>query len=158
MTTTTLRGVRSGLALLAGVAGLLFGATPARAQDVCGDLEDIAAETLDLYLDELSDEFDTGLNDDALCTKLMDNFSKACQTAAKDAVKCIQNQIKALNKQNETACKALEGPGADSCVAFYKNQSKASSEEVKAEGDDQAALCGGEAAEAFWFTCMFGDV
>jgi len=159
MTNTASRwNVRWGLALLAGLTGLLLGALPAQAQEVCGDLGDMSSETLDLYLEELEDEFDVDLDDGELCTELTKNFIKACQTGVKNAVKCIQSQIKALNKQNQTLCKALAGPDADECVALFKNDSSAASDAVKAEGDTESATCEEFAAEIFFSICMFGDV
>src|SRR5262245_34580027 len=78
MTDTASRwNVRSSLALLAGLTGLLLGALPAQAQEVCGDLGDMSNETVDLYLDELEDEFGVDLNDPELCTELTKNFIKA---------------------------------------------------------------------------------
>ena len=150
--------VRSGLALVAGLTGLLFGALPSHAQTVCGDLNDMTEETVQLYLEELEDEFDIDLNDPELCADLTENFIKACQTGVKNAVKCIQSQIKALSKQNQTACKALAGPAADECVAFYKNDSQTSAEEVKQEAETETVSCAEFGAEIFFSICMFGDV
>lgn len=150
-----LRGSQRSLMLLAGTTALLFAALPAQAQDVCGDLGDIPSEVTELYLDELDDEFAVDLNDADLCTKLTENFVKACQTAVKDAVKCIQNQIKTLNKQNQTLCKALS-LNPNECASFYKDTSKAGSQAVADEGDDQSANCAVFAADEFYDVCLFG--
>jgi hypothetical protein len=153
---TSLRLANWRLALLGAVTCLLLGALPSSAQDVCGDLEDMTEETLDLYIDELNEEWDVDLNDGDLCTKLTENFIKGCQTAVKDAAKCIQNQIKALSKQNQTACKALAGSEASACSASYKDEAKSDSDEVadfaRAESDD----CETFAAEDYFDVCMFG--
>ena len=152
---TSTRRARGALLFLASCFGLLLLAAPAQAQDVCGDLEDMTNETLDLYLEELNDEFDVDLNDGDLCTKLTENFIKACQTAVKDAVKCIQNQFKNLNKQNQTACKVL-ALDVNACTTLHKNEAKAGSDEVAAAGNEESDDCETIAADEYFDVCMFG--
>jgi len=148
--------IRSAVALLAGVAALSFVPRPAAAQEVCADLEGLAEEALDLYLDELDDEFGVDLNNPDLCTKLAENYIKACQKAAKDNVKCFQNQIKAIDKQNQTACKALfTGPSASECSEDSKNQAKDRSDQVTNDAEDAAVGCE-SLADDFFQVCMEG--
>jgi hypothetical protein len=154
-TIETLRGhVRWGLALLAGLTALSFSGGPAQAQEICGDLEGLAEDVLDLYLDELDDEWGVGFNDEDLCTTLTKNFIKACQNAVKDSVKCIDKQINTLSKQNQTLCKAFD-EGSD-CVDSYKDDAKGDSDEVGDIGDSESGFCETEAAEIFFDICMFG--
>ena len=159
MTTITLslRSARWALALIMGMTGLLLGSVPAQAQDICGDLEDAAEDALDLYVDELDEEFSVDLADEDLCVTLTKNFIKACQTAVKDTVKCIQNQIKSLGKQNQSLCKGLlEGDEESGCSSFYKNQQKSFSESITALGEDEASDCEIFMAEDFFDICLFG--
>jgi hypothetical protein len=146
---------RWGLALLAGLTALMFAGAPAQAQEVCADIGGISDEVLDLYLDELDDEWGVDLNDGDLCTALTKNFIKACQNAVKDSVKCIDKQLGTLNKQNQTLCKAFdEGSG---CVNFYKDMAKDNSNEVRSIGDFESDECETFAADDFFDICMFGD-
>lgn len=156
--TMALRRLHRRPLLLAGLTALLFAALPAQAQlgDTCPTLNDIPEETLDLYLDELEDEFGADQGDDELCSKLTDNFVKACQTAVKDALKCLQNQFKALNQQNQTLCKALAGSGVDACTNYYKNSSKAASEVMKNDAGFRTANCEQNAADEFYDVCYSG--
>ncbi len=154
---TSLRSARWGLALLGGVAGLLLTALPAQAQELCGLLPDAAENALDLYLDELDDEFSVNLNDGDLCGKLTQNFIKACETAVKDTVKCIQNQVKNLAKQNQTLCTGLNsGSAASECSSFYKNQSKSIAEAIAIFGSMESDECAAVAAAEFFDVCMYG--
>lgn len=152
----TLRNARWRQALLGSLAGLLFVAHPVQAQDVCADLSNVADEAFDLYIEQLDEEFDVGLANAELCGKLTENFVKGCQTAAKDAVKCIQNQVKSLDKQNQAACKALAGDDVDACKAFYQDRSKNDLVGVASDGDDQSTACAGEQADDFYDACFFG--
>ena len=154
----SLRSARWALALIGGLAGLSFGALPAQAQgtELCGDIEDMADQAFETYLEELDEEFALDLGDEKLCESLTKNFIKACQTAVKDSVKCFQNQIKSLSKQDQTACKALAGSGVSECVTFYKNREKSYSNEVQAIGDDQSDDCETVNADEFFDICMFG--
>jgi len=142
--------------LLAGMTVLLFAALPAQAQEVCADIDDVPEEVTELYVDELNDEFSVDLNDADLCSKLTDNFIKACQTAVKDAAKCIQNQIKTLSKQNQTLCKALAGPDAKECASFYKDLAKNTSEAIATESRLRSEQCATIAADEYFDICLFG--
>lgn len=147
------------LVLLTGIFTLLFAALPARAQlqdGACPRLNDVPEEILNLYLDELEDEFEADFGGDALCSALRKNFVKACQTAVKDALKCIQNQLKTVDKQNQALCKALAGPGLDACANYYKNSSKAAAEVMKTDAGFRAENCEQDAGQDFYDVCFNG--
>jgi hypothetical protein len=150
---TSTRGARWGLALLAGMAGLLTG-MPAQAQ-VCGASDSMREELLDLYLDELDDEFEVDTGDEEFCSKLTENFVKACRTLIKDTVKCVKNQISSLGKQNKESCKEF-APGDSDCTGFYKDLTKEGLAGVSGVGDEEAELCELDSAEEFFDVCMFG--
>jgi hypothetical protein len=157
-TIESLRGhARWGLALLAGLTALVFSGAPAQAQEVCADIEGIAGEVLDLYLDELDDEWGVDLNDSDLCTTLTKNFIKACQNAVKNSVKCIDKQLGTLSKQNQTVCKTVyAGNDASACANSYKEDAKDDSDEVGSIGDSESEICETFAAADFFDVCVSG--
>jgi hypothetical protein len=143
------------LTLLLGGMGLLLGALPASAQ-ICGDLGDVGGETFDAYIDLLNEDFEVDLNDEDLCTSLTKIFIKGCQSAVKDAGKCIQNQTGNLSKFGQTACKELAGSFVSECVDDYKQEAKFGNELVKAAVEDESADCEEDLAFDFFDVCMFG--
>jgi hypothetical protein len=155
---TMLRRGSLGLALLVGMAGGLLAAAPAQAQAqaVCGNLATTPEDALGFYLDELDAEWNLPIADEALCTKLTQNFVKACQTAVKDTVKCIQDQIGTLNKQNQIACKGLSKGNSASCIESFTQQAKNAADAVSNTGRDKAAVCAGTQADAYFNVCMLG--
>lgn len=152
---TSTRGARWGLALLGGMLGLLFTGLPAQAQMICGASEDMREDLLELYIEELADEFEVDTGDEEFCSKLTENFIKACQTLVKDTFKCVKNQIASLGKQNKTSCGEF-APGDSECTAFFKNQTKEGEAAVSGAADEESALCELDSAEEFFDICMFG--
>ena len=119
----TCRG-RLTIALLGGIASALLLTAPARAQELCGgDLEGLPDQILGLYLERLAEEPGVGLEDEEFCSKLTQNFVKACQTAAKDGIKCHLAQVSALETQNREGCKVYE-PANKDCVTSFKTTAK----------------------------------
>ena len=92
MQANSMRRAGSLLTLLGGMAALLFLADPAQAQVCEADLEDLAEDVLELYIDELNSVWGVDLENEEFCTKVANNFFKACQSAAIDNIKCLQNQ------------------------------------------------------------------
>jgi hypothetical protein len=156
---TLMRRASCGLVLLGGIAGWLLAAGPAQAQaapEVCGNLETTAQDALGFYLDELDSEWTVPIADEGLCKQLTQSFAKACQFAVRDTVRCIQNQIGTLNKQNQIACKGLSQGNAASCIESFTQQAKNAAAAAGNAGKDQAAECSGEAADTYFNVCMLG--
>jgi hypothetical protein len=141
------------------MAGWLLAAAPAQAQpapEVCGNLETTAQDALGLYLDELDSEWTVPIADEGVCTKLTQSFAKACQYAVRDTVKCLQNQIGTLNRQNQIACRGLSKGNAASCIESFTQQAKNAADAVGNAGKDQSAECSGAASDTYFNVCMLG--
>lgn len=147
---TMIRFGKCGAAAFALFAGLAFAPAPAQAQ-VCGDLDDIAEDLLVAYFDELADFFTLS---EKSCDAMTSTFFKACNTAVKDAVKCLQRQIGEIPKAAKPGCReAAKNPS--SCESVFKDQAKLESGFV----EDEAQFAYGDcesAADEFWDVCRFG--
>ena len=147
---TSTRLWKQALAALGVLAGLALAPAPAQAQ-ICGDFEDLAEDLLDAYFEEFEDFFTLSAN---TCDSMKSTFAKACDTAVKDAVKCAQNQIKALPKAGKPACKEnFENPS--DCDQNFKNEAELANNIVSLEANDAKQDCE-IAADDFWDVCRFG--
>jgi len=147
---TISRLATSGAAAFALFAGLALAPAPAQAQ-ICGEFDEIAEDLLDAYFDELGDFFTLS---EKTCDAMTGTFSKACNTAVKDAVKCFQRQIGELPKAAKPACKeAAKNPSL--CDQAFKDDAGEAKDIVSLQADSAYDDCI-VAANDFWDVCRFG--
>ena len=145
------------IALLGGIASAMLLTAPARALEICGgDLEDLPDQILDVYLDQLAADPGVGLEDEEFCSKLTQNFVKACQSAVKDSIKCQMAQVSALDTQNREGCKVfVPRDEAKDCMNSFKTTAKSAQTELKNQQAELALECE-NLADAYFDVCMFG--
>jgi hypothetical protein len=145
------------IALWGGIASVLLLTAPARAQEICGgDLAGLPDQILDLYLEQLTQEPGVGLEDEDFCSKLTQNFVKACQTAAKDSTRCELALVSALDAQNREGCKVFVTPAeVKDCMNSFKTTAKTAKSELTSQRMELESECE-DLADAFFDVCMFG--
>jgi hypothetical protein len=125
---TSMRFWKRGLAAMGVLTSLALAPAPAQAQ-ICGELDDIADDLLDAYIDVLEEVFSFPLFDEKTCDSMAKAFLKQCDTAVKDAVKCSDRQLDGIPKVAKPACK-LASKNPSQCDDDFKELADAEKQAV----------------------------
>ena len=140
------------LVALAALAALALAPAPAQAQ-ICGELDDISEDLLGVYYEELGGFFTLSQES---CESMTKTFHKACNTAVKDAVKCIERQLDNITKAAKPGCKE-NFEDSSACDQEFKNEAEQEKEIVSQEANFANADCADD-ADSFFSACRFDGV